>query len=81
MLACPQRHCLILAIFVGFVPPILIQDKINGILAPASSPITENKINSLDNNIEVLEKYKELLDKGIITQEEFETKKKELLGL
>lgn len=28
-----------------------------------------------------IEKYKELLDKGIITQEEFDKKKKELLGL
>ena len=28
-----------------------------------------------------LQKFKKLLDKGIITQEEFETKKKELLGL
>lgn len=36
---------------------------------PAFSPVDE-----------VL-RYKELLDKGIITPEQFETKKKELLGL
>lgn len=29
--------------------------------------------------IELLEKYKELMDKGIITQEEFFEKKKQLL--
>ncbi len=40
---------------------------------------TENQINLLDNNIEQLKKYKKLLDDGIITLEEFETKKKELL--
>ncbi len=72
--------CLILAIFVGFVPPILLQDKINGILTAAPAPVTEAKKDTLDN-IEVLEKYKELFDKGIITQEEFDAKKKELLDL
>ena len=33
------------------------------------------------SNIEELKKYKELLDMGIITQEEFDAKKKQLLGL
>lgn len=33
------------------------------------------------NKFEEIKKYKELLDSGIITQEEFDTKKKELLGL
>ena len=32
-------------------------------------------------NIDDLKKYKELLDSGIITQEEFDAKKKQLLGL
>ena len=36
--------------------------------------------NNLDN-IEEIKKYKELLDMGVITQEEFDTKKKELLNL
>ena len=30
---------------------------------------------------EEIKKYKELLDSGVITQEEFDTKKKQLLGL
>ena len=34
-----------------------------------------------ENNITLLRKYKELLDDGVITQEEFEAKKKQLLGL
>lgn len=37
--------------------------------------------NNDDDNIEQIKKYKELLDLGIITQEEFDIKKKELLDL
>lgn len=33
------------------------------------------------NNIEKIKQYKELLDTGVITQEEFDAKKKQLLGL
>lgn len=36
---------------------------------------------SKDEGIQDIKSYKELLDSGIITQEEFEAKKKELLGL
>lgn len=71
--------CLVLAIFVGIVPPILMQDKINAIAlngnAPAAAPA------EADGVPEELEKYKRLLDNGVITQEEFEAKKKQLLGL
>ncbi len=38
---------------------------------------TKNVVNSVDE----VKKYKELLDSGAITQEEFENKKKELLDL
>lgn len=34
-----------------------------------------------NNNIELLVKYKELLDNGIISQEEFEAKKAEILSI
>ena len=44
--------------------------------APAA-PVTVTEPSSADE----LEKYKNLLDKGIITQEEFDAKKKQLLGL
>ena len=37
--------------------------------------------NSVVSPVEELKKYKELLDGGIITQEEFDAKKKQLLGL
>lgn len=38
-------------------------------------------ISSDENNIELLKKYKQLLDDNAITQEEFDAKKKQLLGL
>ena len=41
---------------------------------PSAAPIASS-------NADELKKYKELLDSGIITQEEFDAKKKQLLGL
>jgi len=38
------------------------------------------KRDNIVNNADAIRKYKELLDDGIITQEEFEAKKKELLN-
>lgn len=84
--------CLVLAIFVGIVPPILMQDKINAIAlntgtpadAPAAepSPVVRESAPAVTDGIpEELEKYKRLLDSGVITQEEFDAKKKQLLGL
>lgn len=92
--------CLILAIFVGVVPPILMQDKINAIVTtdgapdqPADgaqtqtagrAPVQQQAAASSKTDVdtaEALKTYKELLDSGVLTQEEFDTKKKQLLGL
>ena len=92
--------CLILAIFVGVVPPILMQDKINAIVTtdgapdqPADSaqtqtagraPVRQQAAASSKTDVdtaEALKTYKELLDSGVLTQEEFDAKKKQLLGL
>lgn len=78
--------CLILAIFVPIIPPILLQDKMNNIATtndtPSSSiPKVENENNTTLGTAEELKKFKELLDGGVITQEEFNAKKKQLLGL
>ena len=43
--------------------------------------ITTIKQEIPQSNADELKKFKELLDSGIITQEEFEAKKKQLLGL
>ena len=46
---------------------------------PSSTTTIKQEIPS--SNAEELKKFKDLLDSGVITQEEFDTKKKQLLGL
>ena len=48
---------------------------------PVSAPVPPNQVATMaqKNNIELIRQYKELLDMGAITQEEFDEKKKELL--
>lgn len=70
--------CLILGIFIPIVACILMQDRIN-ILSTTKVVVEERKED--DSTTEQLKKYKELLDGGVISQEEFDAKKKQLLGL
>ena len=85
---------LILAILIGIVPPIMIQDKINKLAsAPAGGvrtvppqpyapqPYAPQPVAAQPDSSAELRKFKQLLDEGVITQEEFEAKKKQLLGL
>ena len=59
------------------------------IVAILASIVSENEKNQANNSnvqntndpITEVKRYKELLDNGIITQEEFDKKKKELLNL
>lgn len=46
----------------------------------SSSTPTTKKILTEDEKIELINKYKKLLDDGVITQEEFESKKSDLLN-
>lgn len=70
--------CLILGIFIPIVACIIMQDKINTLcIAKAMSKEQKEETQTADE----LKKFKELLDSGIITQEEFDAKKKQLLGL
>ena len=51
-------------------------------IAQNLGPTAETKSKmSLDEQIETLKKLKELVDIGILTQEEFDAKKKEIMGL
>ncbi|MBR7146263.1 MAG: DUF4234 domain-containing protein [Oscillospiraceae bacterium] len=70
--------CLILAIFVGIVPPILMQDQINSIVGIQRGTTRVKGTSSVEQE---LRKYKDLLDKGLITPEEYEAKRRQLLGL
>lgn len=55
----------------------------NGSVVGATEPSQPSKIDgaSLDDKIETLKKLKDLLDVGILSQEEFDAKKREILGL
>lgn len=66
-----------LALFIVFLClNIKTGKKLKALNNTQITPIQMNSISSTDE----LRKYKALLDDGIITQEEFETKKKELLN-
>lgn len=76
--------CLILAIFVPVIPPILMQSKINDIASgslSAPAPQPQRRPAAGTGAAEELKAYKELLDSGAITQEEFDAKKRQLLDL
>jgi FtsZ-binding cell division protein ZapB len=47
----------------------------------APQPLNPTNTTIAPNNFDEIKKFKDLLDSGIITQEEFDTKKKQLLGL
>ncbi|MBQ4094281.1 MAG: DUF4234 domain-containing protein [Oscillospiraceae bacterium] len=90
--------CLVLSFFVGIVPPIIMQDKMNAIVsakaaaaAPAAAAAAPQQTYTAANApaaptmnegdaIVALRGYKDLLDSGVITKEEFDAKKKQLLG-
>lgn len=77
-------------IFILFIVGLIIG--IKGIIKPNSQnlkptqnnaevPKITNRIQNNTDNIEEIKKYKNLLDMGVITQEEFIKKKNELLNL
>ena len=70
--------CLILGIFIPLVAYIIMQDRINTI---CTTKVEVEKEKTENSSIDQLKQYKELLDDGVITQEEFDAKKKQLLGL
>ncbi len=62
------------------------RDKVHAELAKVIQKVQVERTNtygnvSVPNSADELRKYRELLDSGVITQEEFDAKKKQLLGL
>lgn len=59
-----------------------VYDALNSIIGKVQVEAARNNTSAAStSNAEELQKYKELLDNGVITQEEFDAKKKQLLGL
>ena len=88
LLALPAVGLLLVGLFQLILPHI--QRKKESILlhdSPSKAYVNNDRdhtdlSNSSENdNIEQLKKYKQLLDEGVITEEEFEIKKKQLLNL
>ena len=88
--------CLVLEFFIPIVPLILMQDKLNTVVTARSVPPQaggcaqpqpddyaqpHTQPQSASSVADELRVYKELLDSGILTQEEFDARKKQLLGL
>jgi membrane protease subunit (stomatin/prohibitin family) len=48
---------------------------------PSADPVAPISVPTLDEQIEAVKKLKELADAGILTQDEFEAKKKQVMGL
>ena len=62
---------------IGDILQNLINERQEKTQTPITAETKQQNVNSLDD----LKKLKDFLDSGIITQEEFDAKKKELLGL
>lgn len=63
---------------LGDMGGMIFGTNIAGSLGNQAQPVQDV---SFDKQIEMLKKLKDLLDAGILTQEEFDTKKKEIMGL
>jgi hypothetical protein len=75
--------CLILGIFIPIIAVIIMQDRINSFCVKTAYQ-KENKVevkNEKSDEEKKLESLMALLEKGIITQEDFDAKKKQILGL
>ena len=58
-----------------------IMNELKNVINSVKNEIERPTINSSSSTADEIKKFKELLDSGAITQEEFDAKKKELLGL
>lgn len=71
--------CLLLSLTVPILSAVLLQDKINTLVTtPAGGPQAPQAVQDLS---EALRTLKNLLDDGLITQDDYDAKKKQLLAL
>ena len=58
-----------------------ISDRLHTLLLDLKSPKQQSAHKEVDDQINLLYELKELFDSGVLTQEEFDAKKKQILGL
>ena len=73
--------CLVMAFFVPLLPPILMQDKFNRFSEPAPPVRTAARDLPPQELSALLRTYKELQEEGLISPEDYEAKKNQLLNL
>ena len=68
--------------WVALIHSLFLKDKnVKRLIPPTPAKRVAPPTSQSDTKVKKLKQYKELLDNGIITQEEFEQKKKELIDL
>ena len=70
-----MRHCIYLTVLFSVISNVLLERQ-----GKTTKQVATNDLGS-GSNADELKKYKDLIDSGVITQEEFDAKKKQLLGL
>jgi hypothetical protein len=66
---------------VSYQPPSFSENKPNNFAPPPSPTIGKIESNIANDDYAQIERFGDLLNKGLITQEEFELKKKKILGI
>jgi hypothetical protein len=66
---------------VSYQPPSFSENKPNNFAPPPSPTIGKIESNLANDDYAQIERFGDLLNKGLITQEEFELKKKRILGI
>ena len=68
--------------WIALIHSLFLKDKnVKRVIPPTPTKRVAPPTSQSDTKVKKLKQYKELLDNGIITQEEFEQKKKELIDL
>lgn len=69
--------CLLLALFLPVLSPILLQERLNALV---DGPLPDEEPQSYQETANALRVFKDLLDSGVINQEDYDAKKKQLLS-
>lgn len=73
--------CILIGGVIGIIYALISAKNTSNTQESQTQEESKTKNISTEQQIEQIEKYKQLKDEGLITQEEFEAKKKQILGL